>query len=400
MIVATVRQVKGFGSYLAGYAPSIFGNGLWRAVIFWFVWRHTESVLALGWVSATTAVPLLLCAVGGMVADRYNRRRILIASQVVGVAVAAAFAVITLTGYFNLWLVLALNAINGLVTALEFPARNAFKVDMAGTALATRVSSLYVAVDTVAYVSGLMLAGGLIAFTPSHAESVCAVINLVSFFGALWALVMIRPQEPHLTDSQAAPSLRDCLSFAMRDFRVLALLLQLAIVALCFSQFEPLLPAYATEAFSQGSLSGLLLVILQAMYIIGSLISARIENQVGWSWRAAFLLPFPLFVFAVAPNLVISLFALSMIGLLTSLQDTSNFSSTLTIVPQNMVGRFSGWRGSLYWAVSLIAAPTTAYTAKAAGSRLTFMFCAIACLVCLVVAWVYHLLRTSAAKNT
>src|SRR5271168_958883 len=145
-IFEPVRRIKGFGLYLIGNGLSIFGTGLWCAVMFWFVWRHTNSAPALGLVAATTAAPLLLCAVGGVTADHYDRRGVLMLTQVIALLVAAVFAAITLAGYFNLWVVLALNATNSLITAFEYPARNAFKADIAGTTMTARVNSLYSAV--------------------------------------------------------------------------------------------------------------------------------------------------------------------------------------------------------------------------------------------------------------
>lgn len=84
---------------------------------------------------------------------------------------------------------------------------------------------------------------------------------------------------------------------------------------------------------------------------------------------------------ALAPNLSASFIALTAMGVLTALQNTSNNSSILTIVPPNMQGRISGWRASLNWAVSLVAAPTVAYTASVYGTRYTFFACAAGCMV-------------------
>lgn len=387
-IFEPARRIPGFGLYCLGNGLSIFGTGLWCAVIFWFVWRHTQSAPVLGLVAATTAAPLLLCAVGGVTADQYNRKTVLVVSQVGALAVAVIFAGITLTGYFNLWVVLALNACNSLITAFEFPARNAFKSDIAGNILVAAANSLYSAVDTGAFALGLAMAGALIALFPISAETICAVINAVSFVSALWALAVVRPAQTYTAPSRngPVPTTRDCLTLALTNTRVFTLLLQVIIVALFLSQVQPLLPAYASERFNEGQMSGLLLFTLQATAIVGPLMAGSFKDQFVWARKMLLLLPIALLGFALAPNLATSFIALAAMGLLSSLQNTSNNSAILTIVPPSMIGRISGWQASLNSGMHMIAAPATGYAAGFFGTRVTFLGCAVAGAFCIMVA--------------
>src|ERR1700756_639046 len=124
---------RNFQVFFSGQLISLIGTWMDNIAEAWLVYRLTGSSLLLGTVAFAGQIPgFLFAPIGGMVADRWNRQRVVIATQASSMVLAGILAVLTLTGRVKVWEVVVLAALMGAVNAFDIPARQAFLVDMVG----------------------------------------------------------------------------------------------------------------------------------------------------------------------------------------------------------------------------------------------------------------------------
>ena len=157
----------------------------------WLVYRLTGSALLLGVIGFTSQIPtFILAPVAGVLADRWNRRRLLIATQAFAMLQAAFLAAVVLSGIVQIWQLIVLSLLLGIVNAFDIPIRQSFVVEMVtdredlGNAIALNSSMV-----NGARLIGPAIAGLLVA---SVGEGVCFVLNSVSYLAVLVALVVMR----------------------------------------------------------------------------------------------------------------------------------------------------------------------------------------------------------------
>src|ERR1039458_7704960 len=124
---------RNFQLFFGGQLISLVGTWMQSVAQAWLVYRLTGSSVLLGAVGFAGQIPVfLLSAVGGIVADRYRRRNIVVATQTASMALAFTLAALTLTGSIRIWQIFALASLLGVTNAFDIPARQAFIVEMAG----------------------------------------------------------------------------------------------------------------------------------------------------------------------------------------------------------------------------------------------------------------------------
>ena len=124
---------RNFQLFFSGQLISLIGTWMDNIAEAWLVYRLTGSSLLLGTVAFAGQIPVFLLApIGGMVADRWNRHRVVIATQAISMVLAGILAVLTLSHRIRVWEVVVLAALMGAVNAFDIPARQAFLVDMVG----------------------------------------------------------------------------------------------------------------------------------------------------------------------------------------------------------------------------------------------------------------------------
>ena len=132
---ATLRALRhrNYQLFFGGQLISLTGTWMQSVAQAWLIYRLTNSAVLLGFVGFASQIPVFLLApIGGAVADKYNRHRILVATQAVSMLLAFALAALTLTGRIEEWHIFVLAAMLGIVNAFNIPAQSAFVVDMVG----------------------------------------------------------------------------------------------------------------------------------------------------------------------------------------------------------------------------------------------------------------------------
>src|SRR5262245_3671838 len=197
-------QYRNYRLFFGGQIVSLAGTWITTTATSWLVYRLTGSALLLGLVGFAGQFPaFLLGPFAGIFVDRWDRRRLLIATQTISMLQSFALAALTLSGRITIEAVLVLNVVQGIVNAFDMPGRQSFlialienKADL-GNAIALNSSMV-----NVARLLGPSIAGVVIAATN---EGWCFFIDGVSYLGVIAALVAMRIEPRPASSSNRRP---------------------------------------------------------------------------------------------------------------------------------------------------------------------------------------------------
>ncbi|HOI11554.1 MAG TPA: MFS transporter, partial [Myxococcota bacterium] len=239
---------RNYRIYFVGQFVSLVGMWMSSAAQSWLVYDLTRSEAMLGAVGVAGSVPVLAVSVwGGILADRFPRRRILIACQVAFALLAAILATLVLTGVIQVWHILVLSTVGGIVGGIEMPSRQAFVIEMVGRRDMMNAIALNSSVFHASRILGPAIAGVVIA---AWGTGLCFLANALSYGAVLAALLAMRlhamaPSPPPTGSAwhQATEGFR----FVARAPRVLGLLLLMLAVGVFGWSYVVLLPALARD---------------------------------------------------------------------------------------------------------------------------------------------------------
>ena len=181
---------RNFQLFFAGQAISLIGTWMQTVAQSWLVYRMTGSTLLLGTVGFASQIPVFIMApIGGIVADRNNRQRVVIGTQIASMILAAILALLTLSGRIQVWQIMVLAAGLGVVNAFDIPARQAFLIDMVGREDLLNAIALNSSMFNGARIIGPAIAGILVA---SIGEGWCFFVNAVSYIAVIVGLLLMR----------------------------------------------------------------------------------------------------------------------------------------------------------------------------------------------------------------
>jgi MFS family permease len=309
-------SVRNYRLYFAGQLISTTGTWMQSIAQAWLVLQITGSGVALGLTVALQFTPVLLVgAWGGLVADRVDKRRLLIGTQAAAGVLALLLGAVTVLGVVQLWMIFVLALGLGTVNALDNPARRAFVVEMVGTEHVSNAVSLSSAMFMAARVIGPAIAGLVIA---GLGVSWCFFANGVSYSAAVLAFVAMRENEFFAVEPvpKRKGQLREGLRYAWSTPALRLVLVLTAVIGTLAFNFQVVLPLLAKETFSGGAET---LGVLYAFMSIGSVIGALISAHEAQATRrfvlgAALAFGAALVVAALAPTLGLELLVLVPVG--------------------------------------------------------------------------------------
>jgi MFS family permease len=283
----------------------------------WLVLTLTHSGAAVGATFAFRFLPVLLFGLwGGVIADRYNRRTVLLITQSLAAVLAIALWVIVFTDVVQVWMVFALAVGLGLITVVDQPAHHAFVEEMVGAERVSNAVALNSAVMNSARVTGPAIAGLLIA---SVGEAWVFFVNAVSFAAVVGALLAMRRSELQPLHSHSEQvKVRDGLSYAWGITEIRATIVLVGVVGTLVYNFPTVLTLFAEETFHGGAgLAGFLMAVLGVGTVLGALYAAHRSRQSSNTvLAAAAALGLALIVTAMVPTKLTLMAALVPLGAL------------------------------------------------------------------------------------
>ena len=261
---------RNFQLFFSGQLISLTGTWMQTVAQSWLVYRLTGSSLLLGSVGFASQIPVFLMApVGGMAADRFNRQRIVIATQVASMILAIVLALLTLTHMVKVWHIFVLAALLGVVNAFDIPGRQSFLVDMVGREDLMNAIALNSSMFNGARVVGPAIAGILVA---KIGEGWCFFANGVSYIAVIVGLLMMRVDCPARSKSDSPlEDIIEGFSWVSYTGPIRALLLLLGVVSLVGMPYTVLMPVFADHILHGGAKA---LGILMGFTGIGALFGA------------------------------------------------------------------------------------------------------------------------------
>jgi MFS family permease len=245
-------RFRNYRLFFGGQLISLTGTWMQMVAQSWLVYRLTGSAVLLGVVGFSTQIPVfLLSPIGGAVADRVSRRRILVATQTTAMLLAFILAFLTLTNRIHVWHIVCLASLLGITNAFDIPARQAFVADLVGRDNLLNAIALNSSMFNGARIIGPAVAGVLVA---AVGEGWCFFMNAVSYIaviaGLLWMRMIAapRPLSRETTFARIAEGFR----FAWRARPVRALLLLLGLVSITGMPYAVLMPIFADKILHGG----------------------------------------------------------------------------------------------------------------------------------------------------
>lgn len=284
--VATVSQrtfaamrFRNYRLYIGSQAISFSGTWLQQVGQSWLVLQLTDSGTALGTVLAIQFLPMLtLGPWAGLLADRVDKRRLIMTTQSLAAVCAFVLGVLTVTDVVTLWMVYAVAFVFGIVNALDNPARQTFVMEMVGKETVANAVTLNSVVVNGARIVGPSIAGVLIAVV---GIGQCFLVNAATYVVVVVALYAIRTEELHR--SEAAPrergQLREGFRYAWNTPAVRVTLLMLLAIGTLTYEFTVTLPLLADFTFDTGSTGLATMTALMGVgAVVGGLVTASYGN--------------------------------------------------------------------------------------------------------------------------
>jgi MFS family permease len=364
-------QVPNYRIFFGGHAVSVIGTWMQRVAQDWLVLELSDSAVAVGVATALQALPTLFLGLwGGLLVDRLDRRKTIIGTQAVSAVLAAALAVLTLTGLVQLWMVFALALGLGLVTVLDVPARQAFITEMVGPADYVNAQSLNSTIHNAGRLIGPAVAGLLIAWVGSGAAF---AVNAVSFVAVLISLFRMDPR--HLDRAEPVPRKRgqalEGLRYVWSRSDLRACLLLVAVISLFGQNFRVVLPLFARDVFGGGAETyGWLTSALGAGAVIGALATAARETVTAWAMLlAAGAFAVVSMLLAGAPGLVVALGLLVGLGIANICFNTLARTLLQLGADASMQGRVIALHAIVFTGSTPIGGPMIGWVCEQFGAR-------------------------------
>src|SRR5262245_22439996 len=243
----------------------------------YLVYQLTGSTFMLGAVGFAQSIPFLFFALfGGVLADRMERRRLLVVTQSGLMLLAFLLAYLTLTGRVTVWMVVAIALANGIVNAFNVPVRQSIISDLVDRDDLPHAISMNSTQVQLGRVTGPALAGIMLAVT---GPGWCFFLNAVSFLAVIWTLlVMDVPPLVAVARRSALRSIGEALAYVRRDPTICALLLMAGVPSLFALPYQQMLPAFAESVLEVGP-SGL--GLMQSAAGLGALCGALTIASLG-----------------------------------------------------------------------------------------------------------------------
>jgi len=381
-------SVRNYRLYFAGQLISTTGTWMQSIAQAWLVLQITGSGVALGVTVALQFLPVLLVgAWGGLVADRVDKRRLLVGTQAAAGLLALVLGTVTALGVVQLWMIYVLALGLGAVNALDNPARRAFVVEMVGAEHVSNAVSLSSAMFMAARVIGPAIAGLVIA---GFGVSWCFFANGVSYSAAVIAFLAMRENEFFSVEPvpKRKGQLREGLRYAWSTPALRLVLVLTAVIGTLAFNFQVVLPLLAKQTFSGGADT---LGVLYASMSIGSVIGALVSAHEARATRrfvlgAALAFGAALVAAALAPTFALELLVLVPVGA-AGIAFTAMANGVLqTETAPEMRGRVAALFTVAFLGSTPIGGPIIGWVSQQLGPRAGLWVGAVATLAVTVVA--------------
>ena len=366
---------RNFQLFFGGQIISLVGTWMQTVAEAWLIYRLTGSSVLLGVLGFVGQIPIfLLSPLAGLAADRWPRRRVVIATQTSSMLLAFTLAALTLTGRIRVWEIIALATLLGTVNAFDVPARQSFLIEMVGREDLLNAIALNSSMFNGARVAGPAIAGILVALV---GEGWCFLLNGVSYLAVIAGLFMMRIEKSMVMHDGAAPleKLREGFRFARHTKPIRALLVLLGVVSFMALPFSVLMPIFAVRILHGGaSAYGTLMGAVGVGAMFGALAIAMRQQLRGLGNVVAYSatgLGVSLVLFSASRWYWISFATLVFCGFTMMMQFTATNTLIQAMVPDQLRGRVMSMYSMMFLGMSPLGSLLAGAMADHIGAPVT-----------------------------
>jgi MFS family permease len=377
---------RNYRLFFSGQSVSLIGTWITRIATSWLVYRLTGSELLLGVVSFFGQIPtLVLAPFAGVLVDRHDRHRILVATQVLSMLQSLALAILAFTGVITVTHVLLLQLAQGMINAFDTPARQSFVVDMIeDRAHLSNAIALNSSMVNGSRIIGPSIGGVLIAL---FGEGWCFMVDAISYLAVIASLLAMHVdrQPRRRAETSALHEFRDGLRYVADSPPIWSALLLLAIVATMGMPYTVLMPAIASRVLHGGPHTlGFLMTAAGLGALVGALYLASRRTVLGLGRvmvLATLTFGASLIAFSLSRRLWLSLLVLPLVGGGMMIETASTNTVIQTIVDERLRGRVMAFYTMAFMGTAPIGSLLAGALAARIGSAWTIFAGGVACLI-------------------
>jgi MFS family permease len=364
--------IPNFRRYFFGQSTSLIGTWMQSVAQSWLVFTLTHSATAIGFVLALQTLPVLLLGpYGGVIADRVNKRKLMIVLQSLMGLQALVLGILVVTHAVLFWEICVLAVVLGLNNCFENPARQAFVREMVGAAQVRNAVSLNSTMVNAARAVGPAVAGLLIA---TVGVGVCFLVNAVSFVAVVYSLVSMntRALRPSPPTQRARGQLREGFRYVARAPRLWVPLLMMGIVGTLAYEFQVTLPVIAKTTFGGNAATyGFLTAAMGVGAVCGGLVTATRGRTGLWPLTlAGGSFGIAILCAAFSPVIAVAFVAMAAVGW-TSVTFLATGNTTLQLESDaSMRGRVMALWAVAFMGSTPIGGPLIGWIVAIAGARI------------------------------
>src|SRR5271156_306762 len=375
---------RNFQLFFSGQLISLIGTWMQSVAQSWLVYRLTGSALLLGSVGFASQVPVFLFApLGGIAADRFNRRHIVIATQTAAMVLAAILAALTLFHKVQVWHIFVLAGLLGVGNAFDIPGRQSFLVDMVGKEDLMNAIALNSSMFNGARIIGPAIAGILVS---KIGEGWCFAANAISYIAVIAGLLLMNVHCASRA-SQHSPieDIVEGFRWVNRTKVIRALLLLLGLVSLGGMPYTVLMPVFADKILHGGARGlGILMGSTGVGALFGALTLAAKTGVKGlgrWVALACGSFGISLFLFSFSHSFWLSAALLLPAGYSMMLQMACSNTLVQTMVPDHLRGRVMSVYSMMFMGMAPFGAFFGGALAHRIGAPITVAAGGVACVI-------------------
>ncbi|MFA5157134.1 MAG: MFS transporter [Candidatus Omnitrophota bacterium] len=335
---------RNYRLFFGGQSISLIGTWMQQIAMSWLVYRLTNSAFLLGTVVFFGQIPaLILMPFAGVIADRHNRRNILLITQILAMLQAFVLSALVLTGSIEVWQIIALSMFLGLVNSFDMPVRQAFTVEMIGNREdLSNAIALNSSMVNAARLIGPSIAGVVIA---AVGEGMCFLINAVSYIAVLFSLsaMRIEKKKAGVIHPHVLRGLKEGFVYAFNFTPIKYILILLGLVSLAGMPYQVLMPVFAKDIFHGGPKTlGFLMAMAGIGALVGAIYLAGRRSVIGLTKIIALtsgIFGLGLVIFSQSRVLWFSMFVICLSGFAMMVQMAASNTILQTIVDEGMRGR-------------------------------------------------------------
>lgn len=363
---------RNFRLYFCGQMISLIGTWMEPVAASWLVYRLTGSSLMLGIVTFVSEIPIFLLApLGGVVADRYDRRSILVVTQSLTMIFTLILAGLTLTHVVQVWPVILLIALVGVANAFDIPTRQAFTLDMVSREDLVNAIALNSSIFNGARMIGPALGGVLVA---KVGEGWCFFANGISFLAVIAGLLLMAPPQSR-PPLQGSRNIIEGFRFVTRTAPVRALMLLLGLISFTGAPCVVLMPVFADQVLHGGARGlGLLMGAPGVGALCGAMMLATRKSVIGlagWIAVACNCFGIALVIFSLSRSFWLSMALLVSAGFSVTLEMASSNTLIQSMVPDHLRGRVMSLYSILFMGMVPLSALLAGRLAHSIGAPST-----------------------------